>query len=89
MDKRSGKSIVKTMIQIRTIHLLGQVARIKNHRHIGSLETKILRPFESRNNKRIAFVDPRKDACLVIIQIRDSVIGTHISECFGFGVDEV
>jgi hypothetical protein len=34
-------------------------------------------------------VDPRKDTCRVIIQIRDSVIGTHISECFGFAVDKV
>jgi hypothetical protein len=89
VDKRSGKSIVKTPIQIRTVHLLGQVAGIENHRHIESLETKSLRPFESRNNERITVVDPRKDTCRVIIQIGDSVIGTHISECFGFAVDEV
>jgi hypothetical protein len=89
VDKRSGKSIVKTPIQIRTIHLLGHVAGIENHRHIEILETKSLRPFESRNNERITVVDPRKDTCRVIIQIIDLVIGTHISECFGFAVDEV
>jgi hypothetical protein len=88
VDKRSGKSIVKTPIQIITIHLLGQVAGIENHRHIESLETKSPRPFESRNSERITAVDPRKDTCRVIIQIGDSVIGTHISECFGFAVDE-
>jgi hypothetical protein len=89
VDKRSCKSVVKTLIQIRTVHLLGQVAGIKNHRHIKSLETKSLRPFESENNESIKIVDPRKDTCCVIMKIRDLVIRTHISECFGFGVDKV
>jgi hypothetical protein len=89
VDKRSGKSIVKTPIQIRTVHLLGHVAGIENHRHIGDLESKSLRPFESRNNERISAVDLRKDTCRVIIQIGKSAIGTHIREWFDFALDEV
>jgi hypothetical protein len=89
VDKRSGKSTVKTPKQIRTVHLLGHVAGIESHRHLGSLETKSPRPFESRNSERITVVDLRKDACRVIIQIGDSGTGTHISERFDFAFGEV
>jgi hypothetical protein len=89
MEKRLVKSIVKTLIQIRTVHLLGHIAGIKSHQHIGSLETKSPGPFESRNNERISAVDLGKDACHVIIQIVNSAIRTHISEHFDFEFGEV
>jgi hypothetical protein len=89
VDKRSGKSIVKTPIQIRTVHLLGHVAGIESHRHIGSLETKSLRAFVSRNSERISVVDLGKDVCRVIIQIGNLAIRTHISEHFDFSFGEV
>jgi hypothetical protein len=88
VDKRSSKSTVKTLKQIGTIHLLGHVVGIKSHRHLGSLETKSSRPFESRNSERITVVDLRKDMCRVIIQIGDSGTGTHISERFDFAFGE-
>ena len=84
VDKRLGKSIVKTPKQFRAIHLLGYVAGIENHRHLISLETKSQRPFESQNSERITAMDLKKDTCCVIIQTRDLAIGAHISEWFDF-----
>jgi len=80
---------VKSLKQIRTIHLLGHVVGIESHRHLESLEIKSPRPFESRSSERITAVDLRKDVCHMIIQIGDPDTRTHISEQFDFAIGEV